>query len=276
MDKFKPNKSKAFGVAVIQVANEKAGEVIQQLAATHPKLAMTLTYVQASFGVLLAYKQEKLNQFTEYLIEHPDVYTEEKLQTKEFQDGLPVWLDSYFKLRSAEKLKLAQNTFLDFSRTPNMPLYPLERYDDTLEKISHAGLQFLGFIHTEIPKVQQQYVKDRMYQNGGQVVTEVTDHMIKVHGNKPINFFVEEYIKKQTEVKMRGYSGEEPLVEERKLKEQLREPFTTVMSELVQLGLATGNHVTIGWSGDEYFYNLTDYGRKFMSVVKPGDVYKFA
>ena len=115
-----------------------------------------------------------------------------------------------------------------------------------------------------------------MYQNGGQVVTEVTDHMIKVHGNKPINFFVEEYIKKQTEVKMRGYSGEEPLVEERKLKEQLREPFTTVMSELVQLGLATGNHVTIGWSGDEYFYNLTDYGRKFMSVVKPGDVYKFA
>ena len=134
MDKFKPNKSKAFGVAVIQVANEKAGEVIQQLAATHPKLAMTLTYVQASFGVLLAYKQEKLNQFTEYLIEHPDVYTEEKLQTKEFQDGLPVWLDSYFKLRSAEKLKLAQNTFLDFSRTPNMPLYPLERYDDLSKK----------------------------------------------------------------------------------------------------------------------------------------------
>ena len=276
MDKFKPNKSKAFGVAVIQVANEKAGEVIQQLAATHPKLAMTLTYVQASFGVLLAYKQEKLNQFTEYLIEHPDVYTEEKLQTKEFQDGLPVWLDSYFKLRSAEKLKLAQNTFLDFSRTPNMPLYPLERYDDTLEKISHAGLQFLGFIHTEIPKVQQQYVKDRMYQNGGQVVTEVTDHMIKVHGNKPINFFVEEYIKKQTEVKMNGVTAAKSRLSKKETGGAAARAVYDSYERIGAARLSIGNHVTIGWSGDEYFYNLTDYGCKFMSVVKPGYVYKFA
>jgi hypothetical protein len=170
---------------------------------------------------------------------------------------------------------MAQNVFLDFSGSPNMPLYPLERYDDTLEKISHAGLQFLGFIHTEIPKIQRQYVMGRIYQNGGQVVTEVTDDMVKIHGNKPVNFFVEEYIKKQTERKTQGYSGEKPLVEEQKIRDQLREPFTVVMSELVQLGLATGNHVTIGWGGDEYFYNLTDYGRKFITVIKPEDVYRF-
>lgn len=276
MDKFKPNKSKAAIIAGLQVAYDKSGEIIYSLTQLYPHLAVTLGAIYANFGILLAYKQEKLNQFTEYLIANQDIFTTEKIITLEYQEGLVVFLESYFKLRSDEKLKLAQNIFLDFTGSLEMPLYPLERYDDTLEKISQTGIQFLGFINSEVPRLKLDYVKRQMYEHGNTLKDKTLDEWIAIYGNpKPVNFFIEEHIKILADEKMKKYTGEDHLVEENKIKTELRKPFIIAQSELEQLGLAKGDNRTIGWGSEEYFFNLTDYGRKFTSIIKPEVVYKY-
>jgi len=276
MDKFKPSKPKAVVMASLHVAYDKSGEIINSLTLLHPHLAVTLGVIYANFGILLAYKQEKLNQFTEYLISNQDIFTTEKISTVEYQEGLSVFLESYFKLRSDEKLKLAQNIFLDFAGSLEMPLYPLERYDDTLEKISQTGIQFLGFINSEVPRLKLDYVKKQMHEHGNTLKDKTMDEWIAIYGNpKPVNFFIEEHIKRLVSEKIKKYTGEELLAEENRIKAELREPFAIVQSELEQLGLAKGVSRTIGWGGEEYFFNLTDYGRKFTSIIKPEEVYKY-
>lgn len=276
MDQFKPNKPKAAINAGMHVAYDEAGKIIDSLAKVHPNLALTLILIRANFGALLAYKQEKLNQFTEYLMNNQNIFTPEIMSTKEFQEGLAIFLESYFKLRSDEKLKLAQNIFLDFTESLEMPLYPLERYNDTLEKISQTGIQLLGFIASEVPKLRLEFTKRKIHEHGNTTSIKSITEWTKVYGDpKPINFFIEEHIKKLSRQQMKNYSGTAFLSEEERIKKLLREPFTIAQSELEQLGLAKGNDATRGWSSNEYFFNLTDYGRKFTSIIKPEDVYKF-
>jgi hypothetical protein len=228
-----------------------------------------------SFGIIPAYKQNKLNQFVEYLLDHQDIFSEEIINTQEFQEGMVVFLDQYFKLRSKEKLKLAQNIFLDFAKSPKMPIYPLERFDDTLQKISESGIQFLGFIDSEVPKLKRDHALYKANQNGNNIDMTNLQNLIRIYSNEPINFFIEKYVEKCAMEQMRNYEGDEPLTEENRIKKQLLEPFEMLKGELEQLGLAKINYTEgqIGGGGREYF-NLTDYGLKFVLVIHPDEVYQ--
>lgn len=272
MDQFKPSKSKALAAAGMQVANEKVGEIIGSLTCSYPQLAAILTFIQASFGISLAYKQEQLNQFTEFLMANQEIFTEDQLNKKEFQEGLSVWLNSYLKLRSDEKLSMAQNILIDFSGCIAMPLYPLERYDDTLEKISQSGLHFLSFICVEIPKLKQEYTLEKMKENKHEGNFA---QWISRYGNKTLNFYIERYIKKQVALKMKDYSGDASRTDEKKITEDVSQPFSLVKSELEQLGLAVSGETSVGFGPGERFYALTDYGKKFVSIIKPQEIYNY-
>lgn len=262
----------------MQIANDESAKIIEALSISYPKLAATLELVRVNFGVSLAYKQEKLNQFTEFLMEHQDVFNKPKIEAGEFQDGLVIFLESYFKLRTDEKLKLAQNIFLDFVDRPtlDMPFYPLERYDDTLEKISHTGVQFLGFINTEVPKLKLEYVEERMRQNNNTTETKSMEEWVATYcKSKPINFFVEQHIRKLATAQMKSFTGVEGLAEKARVQDEVRKPFSLAQSELEQLGLARSHENNLGWSSGEHFFGLTHYGEMFISIIKPEDVYKY-
>src|SRR3989344_2161847 len=269
MKDFKPSKAKALINASAQVAYDESSKVIEPLAKIWPQAKAPLWLLRASFGILLAYKQERLNQFTSFLMSNRDVFTDEKLLSPSFQDGLVVFMESYFKLRTDEKLKLAQNIFHDFGKSNDMPLYPLERYDDTLEKISQSGIRLLGFIHAQIPKIKVDYVEAKMWQNGNTTEEISKERWMEIYGNEPLSLFMEEHIKQQASIKLKKYSGKEPLIEEDKIKGELRKGITTAVSELEQLGLASRAYREAGWGPGTYIYNLTDYGTKFTSIIKP-------
>lgn len=277
MDKFEVNKPKAILGAGVQVLHQKSEEIVEILKVTYPQVAPLLSYIYASFGVALAYKQEKLNQFTQFLMDNQDIFSGSKIETREFQEALEVFLGSYFKQRSEEKLTLAQNIFLDFSKKDrlDMPFYPLERYDDTLEKISLSGIQFLGFIDKEVPKLRLEYTELQMREHNNTTSTRTSDEWHQTYGmSKSINFYIEEYIKKITSQKMSSYRGEKRLEEEGKIKSELRQPFSMASAELEQLGLGRGSQRTLGWDGEEYHFNLTHYGKMFTSIIRPENVYR--
>lgn len=278
MGEFKVRKTKALAGAITQTLYEKSEAMIASLSKLHPHLAPLLRFTQASFGVLLAYRQEKLNQFVEYLMDNEDTFTEDKVNDSAFQDGAMVFLDKYFKLRSEEKLKLAQNIFLDFAKSPKMPVYPLERYDDTLEKLSEASIQFLGFIDQQVPKLRHEYALFRANRNSNDVSEENLPNLIKTYASEPINFFIDYYAEQQTNEQMKSYTGNEPLPEQQRIKSELIEPFVDLKSELEQLGLAKINISTGlgGFSGGDAkeFFNLTNYGKKFVSIIRPESVFR--
>lgn len=271
MREFKPKKRQAAASAIAQQAQAKTDKVIDAIQNKYPAAAAFLGIIQASFGIRLAYKQELLNQFTEYLMDNQQVFDATVLLSPEFQDGLIVAVDNYFTLRTDEKRKLARRIFYDFGKSNEKPVYPLERYDSTLQLISQNGIRLLGFIHVQVPIIMERYVDRHMTTNGNAVDELSRKNMRKVYtANKSLNEWIEEYIfdRERFEVTSRpdGSVWREDI---EKFRTKIREQFGPGLSELEQLGLAKSTHVSGVLGGAEDKYNLTDYGKKFTTIIMP-------
>ena len=265
---FEINKKYALIKAIEEQLIEESRAVIAPLALIWPQGAIALTLILASSGVLLKLKQEELNQFTIFIKDNPEVFNEQVVNSKEFQDGLLVFLNSYFKLRSDNKLKLARKIFYDFGKSNEKPLYPIERYNDTLEKISESGLRFLGFINTKIPIIKGEYV-DNMIREHSNIGNR--DHFYDIYTrNKHLSNFINHHISSQA----RSFASKQPEVfikVEQEEQSKLQEKYFLMVSELEQLGLARSfTSAGLGHSATPaYEYDLTDYGNKFISIIKP-------
>lgn len=247
--------------------------VISPYITANPALSSSLGLVTATLGAVVIYRQERFNQFVQHILDNPEVYTQEILQSKDFQDGLVVHFDSYFKLRGEERLRIAREIFYDFATSDNLPLYPLERYDDTLAKISDAGIRFLGFIETKIPDIKEQYLISKMHQNSHPFDEANVKNMRKVYiDNEPLSTFVEVYIDNEVNKQMQKHKNSEvPLEIESKIKGDIQDKLNLVIGELEQLGLVRSfSGQSLSWSGNtKVGYRLTHYGRMFLSVIKP-------
>lgn len=249
--------------------------VVSPFIAENPALGSSLGLVVATLGAVVMYRQERFNHFVQHIIDNPDVYTQEILQSEDFQDGLVAHFDSYFRLRGEKKLQIAHQIFYDFAKSDNMPVYPLERYDDTLAKISDAGIRLLGFIETEVPNIIEDYLASKMRQNGNSFDEDNIKKMRKAYIDKePLSKFIEVHIDKEVHLQMQKHKNSKtPLAVESEIKQAMQAEFNLVIGELEQLGLVrTFTHLkTMGWSGDtsESGYNMTHYGRMFISVIKP-------
>lgn len=269
---FEPTKKKALITATTEQAFEESRAVLEPMATMWPAGAVALNVLLASVGTVIKYKQEVLNQFTQFLMDNPDVYTDEVVNSKAFQDGLVVFINSYFKLRSDEKLEYARRVFHDFGKSKEMPIYPLERYDDTLEKISESGIRFLGFVSEKVPDISAEYVASRMRRNSNVATDEESMERFRQNyvGNKPLSFFINEYIKKLADEYAREHSSLYAKAFGEKTDE-LQGQYWTIVSELEQLGLInTYIDRGLGWDAVQTSeYALTDYGKKFTSVIRP-------
>lgn len=267
------NKSAGAKAALDSIAPALLNVISPHIAA-NPALGSSLGLVVATLGAVVIYRQERFNQLVQHILDNPEVYTRKILQSKDFKDGLVVHFDSYFKLRGEERPRISQVIFYDFATSNNMPLYPLERYDDTLAKISDAGIRFLGFIETKIPSIKEDYLASKMRQNSNSFDEENVKNMRKAYiENEPLSTFVGVHIDNEVRKEMQKHKNSEaPLAIESEIKKALQSEFNLVIGELEQLGLVKSfSYQTMGWSGGTAVsgYNLTHYGRMFLSVIKP-------
>lgn len=271
---FKPKKKKALAIATVEQLLEESRAVVEPLAEIWPDGATALTTLLGSAGITIKYKQEILNQFTEYMMEHQEVFNRNTVQARDFQDGLVVFINSYFKLRSEGKMELARKVFYDFGKSTEKPLYPLERYNDTVEKISESGLRFLGFIESIIPGVKEEYVDSMIRDNIASADQE--DHERSFYFDmytrgKPLSFFVQWYVEEKVRESVVVNDGESRAVAEQEKRQELNDEMSYGISELDQLGLIHSfTQGGVGWDSiPTGAYNLTHYGRMFISVIKP-------
>lgn len=278
MDKYKKHSVSTAVQAGITKAYEASGAAIGPLASAYPALAPLLIFVYCYFGARLAYSQEELNDFTKYLISIQDSLGID-YESKEFREGVLVQLEAYFKLRIEDKRLVAQEIFTKFCGSPNKPEFPLERYNDTLEKISVQGLQYLVFLQNEILPLKAKAI-EKEYEGGNYPPTpgKSKEWWIRhLQKTKPVSDYVSEWLKyvypQTVDVSVVGVGREGYRQEEVQIK---ADDLSDLAIEMEQLGIMRTMSPSGGlvWSGGGSGggYALSPYGTKFIEFIRSAEV----
>jgi hypothetical protein len=255
--------------ALVKQAYEMGAVVIEPLAQKFPNATPFLQFTYYSFGAYLAYHQEELNDFTEYLMANYGSGMD--FDSREFQEGVLTQLESYFKLRVKDKRLVAQEIFNSFCGSPNKPEFPLERYNDTLMKISVEGLRYLVFLQKQIFPIRDREVMQK-YDSGNHPqppIGKLREWWIDYYTRtEPISQYVGKWLQdvypatvdiSQVESAKEEYRQEEV--------ERKRNSLSDLSLEMEQLGIIYSYNVggTIGGGGN--VYNLSPYGLKFIEFI---------
>lgn len=267
-------KKKPFAIGAKALAGkvyEVGGSIIEPLAQRFPNAAPFLQFTYYSFGAYLAYHQEELNDFTEYLMAHHEEWNID-FSSKEFQEGVFVQLEAYFKLRIKDKALVAQEIFSSFCGSPNKPNFPLERYNDTLGKISVEGLKYLVFLERDIFPLRDKAITLK-YDRGNYPQPPIgkpkewwTEHYKR---SEPVSDYISVWIKDvyppTVDVSQVATGKEEYRQEE---VEKKRDDLSDLSLEMEQLGIMrtyNPNEGVLGGAGS--VYTLTPYGLRFMEFI---------
>jgi len=131
-------------------------------ASSIPGLAQAWALSKALYGNALELRQQRALEWVEAISSDSSAFNEQLVSSEEFQDGFVVALESYIKLRNDLKRRVAQKVFKDFATSDNKNDFQLERYNDTLQKISPDSLALLGFLKQVIIPYREQYIKEKM------------------------------------------------------------------------------------------------------------------
>lgn len=142
-----------------QLLKTSAVTGIDAVAGLIPGLSLAWGLSKALYGNGLALRQQKALEWVEMVRDDPSLFKEQVLQSQEFQDGFVVALEDYIKTRSVLKRGMARKIFKEFTRCGNKVEFQLERYDDTLQKISEASIQFLSFLETTIAPLKEETIQ---------------------------------------------------------------------------------------------------------------------
>ncbi len=256
--------------ALAQKVYEVGAKVIEPLAQRFPNAAPFLQFTYYSFGAYLAYHQEELNDFTEYLMAH---YAEWSIDfnSKEFQEGVFVQLETYFKLRVKDKKIVAQEIFSSFCGSPNKPDFPLERYNDTLAKISVEGLKYLVFLQKEIFPIRNVAI-EKKYDGGNHPSTPTSKSkawwLEHYKRSEPVSNYISAWLKDvypPTVDVDQVATGKEEYRQDQ--VERKRDDLSDLSLEMEQLGIMRSYSAIEGFSGGGDVQTLTPYGLKFMEFI---------
>lgn len=256
--------------ALTQKVYEVGASVIEPLTKQFPTASPLLQFIYYSFGAYLAYHQEELNEFTEYAMAHYKEWGVD-FNSKEFQEGVFVQLEAYFKLRVKDKKLVAQEIFNSFCGSPNKPDFPLERYNDTLTKISVDGLKYLVFLQKEIYPLRDADV-ERKYDTGNHPAPPLGKSkewwIDRYKRTEPLSNYISEWLKdvypptidvSQVELAKEEYRQDKV--------ERKRDDLSDLSLEMEQLGIMRGYNVGSGLGATANGYTLTPYGLKFIEFI---------
>jgi len=144
------------------VADVVAGSLDTVVLNGVPALSTAWALAKALLGKSLELRQQKALEFVEAIKKDPETFNQAIVSSEEFQDGFVVALTDYLKIRNFLKRRIALKMFREFTISDNKVDFPLERYYDTLNKLSTSGIKSLAFIKEEILPAREQAVRDDM------------------------------------------------------------------------------------------------------------------
>jgi hypothetical protein len=118
--------------------------------------------IKALSGNALELRDKRVLEFVEAIQNDQATFNRTVVSSEEFQDGFVVALTEHIKIRNFLKRRIALKMFKDFANSDDKVEFPLERFYDTLNKLSTSGIKTLAFIKEEVLPAREQAVKDDM------------------------------------------------------------------------------------------------------------------
>jgi len=146
--------------AATNVADVLTGSVDAVVLGGVPALSGAWALAKALLGNALDLRQQRALEFVEAINNDPSTFTQEIVSSEAFQDGFVIALTEYIKIRNFLKRRIALKIFKEFTASGDKVEFPLERFYDTLSKLSTSGIKTLGFIKSEILPMREQGIKD--------------------------------------------------------------------------------------------------------------------
>lgn len=144
------------------LVKRSAYEVADAIASNIIGVNIAWALVKALTGNALELRQQRALEFVEAIQNDPTTFNEAVVSSEAFQDGFVVALTEHIKIRNFLKRRIALKMFNEFAKSEDKVEFPLERFYDTLNKLSTSGIKTLAFIKTEILPAREQAVKDDM------------------------------------------------------------------------------------------------------------------
>lgn len=252
----------------------------ESTASSTPGLAQAWALSKALYGNALELRQQRALEWVEAISNDPSAFNKKLLGSEDFQDGFVVALEDYIKIRNHLKRRVALKMFKDFATSEDKVEFQLERFNDTLLKISTASLKTLAFIKETILPERKQAIKDKLAQDN--LGTEKTyEWWFKERlKTEPISPHFDKWISDRyspNSQKLKDQHGKGDHIKDKKvlgelfdIEREVRERMTAPLGELEYLGLirwsASGGG--LGWSGGGSDWRLTDFAYEFMKFIE--------
>lgn len=136
-----------------------AYEVADSIASNIPGVSQAWALGKALYGNAMELRQQRVLEWVEAIQNDPSTFNQSVVNSEEFQDGFIAGLEDYIKLRAFLKRRIALKIFSEFADSSDKVEFPLERYNDTLKKISPASLRTLSYIKNEVIPVMERHMK---------------------------------------------------------------------------------------------------------------------
>lgn len=131
-------------------------------ASSIPLLAQAWALCKALYGNALELRQQRALEWVEAISNDSSAFNEDLINSEEFQDGFVVALEDYIKIRDHIKRSVARKVFKEFAISDKKIDFQLERYNDTLQKISPSSISLLGFIKKVVIPYREKYIREKM------------------------------------------------------------------------------------------------------------------
>lgn len=270
------------------LAKRSAYEVADAIASNIAGVNIAWALVKALSGNALELRQQRALEFVEAIQNDPKTFSEDVVQSEAFQDGFVFALTEHIKIRNFLKRRIALKIFSEFAKRDDKVEYPLERFYDTLSKLSNAGIKTLAFIQSEILPAREQAVKDDM--KGKNLGAEkpyewwynlnLSREPVSTHFSKWIS---DRYDPNSQALKDKHNNGNN--IEDKELlgklfdiEREVRAKMSAPIAELEYLGLIrlTTDIKSLGWgsTGGATAWSLSGFAYEFIEFIEqsPSDV----
>lgn len=156
------NLLKESGTAVAGAGVAAADALTSPFTGLPGGLTLAFNLSKGLYGNAMKLRQERVLEWAQSIMDNPAVFNETIVNSEEFQDGFVVALENYIKIRNHLNRRVALKIFKDFAASENKAEFQLERYNDTLQKISPQSIALLGFLKEVIIPYREKYIKEKM------------------------------------------------------------------------------------------------------------------
>lgn len=246
-----------------------------------PGLAQAWALSKALYGNALEIRQQRALDWVEAISSNPTAFNKQLVESEEFQDGFVFALESYIRLRSFLKRRIALKVFKDFAVSDNKVEFQLERFNDTLLKISTASIKSLAFIKEAVLPMREQGIKVKLAEPSIRGEKSYERWRKRTLKSEPCSIYFDQWITDRYSVnskKMKDEhnNGEEIsdhnlIVKLSDIERDVRDKMNAPLAELEFLGLVKWGMQpeNIGWSSTgASSWGLTNFAYEFIKFIE--------